>query len=74
MSLGRVTSPPQISPSIESSERMHVRDQGNFGSPHTREIEESFRSSAGAVEDDYVLGVAGDLTGELVQLFRKGRA
>ena len=39
----------------------------------TREFKLCLRDSAGALEHDFILGVAGDFVDELVQLFRKCR-
>ena len=59
---------------IELSERRRAFDQGNLGPPHPREVELCVRDSAGALEQDCILGIAGDFADELVQLFRKPRA
>jgi len=56
---------------IELSERRRALDQGNLGPPHPREVKLGLRDSAGALEQDGIFGVAGDLAGEFVQLFRK---
>ena len=58
---------------IELSERRRALDQGNLGPPHPREVKLSLRDSAGALEGDCILRVAGDFAGELVQLLRKCR-
>jgi hypothetical protein len=58
---------------IERSERRGALDQGNLGLPHSREIKLCLGDSAGALEDDCILGVAGDFADEVVQLFRRCR-
>jgi hypothetical protein len=58
---------------IELSERRRAFNQGNLGPPHPRELKLCLRDSAGALEPDCILCVAGDFAGEGVQLLRKGR-
>jgi hypothetical protein len=58
---------------IELSERRGAFDQSNLGPPHPREVKLGLCDSAGALEHDCILGVAGDFANELVQLFRKRR-
>ena len=54
---------------IELSERRRAFDQGNLDPPHPRELKLRLRDSAGALEQNGILGVAGDFTDEPVQLF-----
>jgi hypothetical protein len=58
---------------IELSECRGALDHGNLGPPHARELKLCLRDSAGALEHDFILGVADDFVDELVQLFRKCR-
>src|SRR6266542_4965027 len=55
-------------PWIERSERRGAFDQGNLGLPHSREIKLCLGDSAGALEQDWIVSVAGDFANELVQL------
>src|SRR5215471_808986 len=48
-------------------------NQGKLGPPHAREVKLGLRDSAGALEHDCILAVAGDFADERVQLFRKCR-
>jgi hypothetical protein len=48
-------------------------DQRNLGPPYPREVELCLRDSAGALQHDCILAIAGDFADELVQLFRKCR-
>jgi hypothetical protein len=41
--------------------------------PHPREVKLGLRDSAGALEHDCILSIAGDFANELVQLFRRAR-
>ena len=59
---------------IELSECRRALDQGDLGPPHPRELKLCLRESAGALEQDCILGVANDFADELVQLFRSCRA
>jgi hypothetical protein len=58
---------------LELSERARALDQGYLGPPHPREVKLCLRDSAGALEHDCILAIAGDFADELVQLFRKCR-
>ena len=58
---------------IELSECRCALDQGNLGPPRPRKLKLCLRESAGALEHDFIFGVAGDFAGEHVQLFRKCR-
>ncbi|TMJ93983.1 MAG: hypothetical protein E6G77_23250 [Alphaproteobacteria bacterium] len=59
---------------IELSKRRCALDQGNLGPPHPREIELGLRGLSRALEDNGIIGVAGDFADELVQLFSNCRA
>jgi hypothetical protein len=54
---------------IELTERRRAFDQGNLDPPHPRELKLRLRDSAGALEQDCILSVAGDFANELIQLF-----
>jgi hypothetical protein len=49
---------------IELSESRRALDQSNLGLPHPREIQFGLRDSAGALEQNGILSVAGDFTDE----------
>ena len=51
---------------IEFSECRRTFDQGNLGPPHPREVKLGLGESAGALKQDWILGVAGDLADELL--------
>ena len=48
------------------SERRRALDQRNLGAPHSREVKLGLGESAGALKQDWILGVAGDFADELV--------
>jgi hypothetical protein len=52
---------------IEGPERGHALDNGPLDQPNPCEIEFSLRSSAGIVEEDFVVAVRGDFTRELFE-------
>jgi hypothetical protein len=54
---------------IELSEGRCSFNQGDLGPPHPRELKLRLRDSAGAIEQDWMLSIAGDFADELVQLF-----
>jgi hypothetical protein len=58
---------------VERSERRGALDQGSLGLPHSREIKLCLGDSAGTLEQDGILGVAGDFAREFVQQFRQCR-
>src|SRR5262249_42522731 len=58
---------------IEFAERAHALDHGDLGPSDAHELELSLRDSAGAVKHDWLLAIAGDFTGEPIQLFRECR-
>ena len=55
---------------IELSERRRPLNQSNLGPPHLRELKIRLRDSTGALELDWILGVAGDFADKGFQLFR----
>src|SRR5262245_56327104 len=55
---------------IELSERGRALDQSNLGPPNSRELKLCLRDSTGALELDWILGVAGDFADKGFQLFR----
>jgi hypothetical protein len=59
---------------IKVSERAHALDHGDLCPLHTCEVKFRVGDSAGALEDDFILGFTGDFAGELLQLFCQCRA
>ncbi len=58
---------------IQLSERRRALNQGHLGPPHPRKLKLCLRDSAGALEHDCLLAVAGNFADEPVQVFRKCR-
>lgn len=59
---------------VESPERTDLLNEGNFGSPNTRELQLGFSNGEGMLHEQLVFDLAGNFTGELLQLISKCRA